>query len=66
MKQKNHLKQLLSAFLLFLFILLEGAGFAQQRTITGTIIGADEAPLPGVSVVIKGTTQGTITDLDGK
>jgi len=40
---------------------------AQQRTITGTVISADDGgPLPGVSVKIKGTTQGTSTDQNGK
>ncbi len=38
----------------------------QQNRITGTIIGKDGAPLPGVNVVITGTTQGTITDIAGK
>jgi TonB-dependent starch-binding outer membrane protein SusC len=39
---------------------------AQTKTVTGKITSA-EVPegLPGVSVVIKGTTQGTVTDLDG-
>ncbi|NOQ92052.1 MAG: SusC/RagA family TonB-linked outer membrane protein [Flavobacteriaceae bacterium] len=38
--------------------------FAQDRTITGAI--SDETgPLPGVSVIIKGTTIGTETDFDG-
>ncbi|MFK8059096.1 MAG: TonB-dependent receptor plug domain-containing protein, partial [Polaribacter sp.] len=39
--------------------------FAQQKTISGTV--SDESgALPGVSVVIKGTTTGTETDFDGK
>ncbi len=38
-----------------------------QRTITGTVRNAeDQSPLPGVSVVVKGTNIGTITDTDGK
>lgn len=38
-----------------------------EKTITGTVISADDGlPLPGVSVVIQGTTRGTQTDLDGK
>ena len=38
--------------------------FAQEKTVTGTV--SDETgPLPGVSVVIKGTTTGTETDFDG-
>lgn len=37
-----------------------------SRTITGRVIGADDGlPLPGVSVVEKGTTNGTITDQKG-
>lgn len=39
--------------------------FQQQKTITGKITDSSGAPLPGVTVVIKGTTQGTITDMDG-
>ncbi|HET7180388.1 MAG TPA: SusC/RagA family TonB-linked outer membrane protein, partial [Chryseosolibacter sp.] len=39
----------------------------QQMTVTGTVISSDEgSPLPGVNVVIKGTTRGTTTDVDGK
>jgi TonB-linked SusC/RagA family outer membrane protein len=40
---------------------------AQSTTITGRVTTTDGAePLPGVSVVVKGTTDGTITDVDGK
>ncbi len=36
-------------------------------TVSGTIVGAaDDQPIPGVNIVIKGTTNGTITDMDGK
>lgn len=39
---------------------------AQQRTITGTLVDESTGdPLIGASVVIKGTNQGTVTDLDG-
>lgn len=37
----------------------------QTRTITGVVIDASGASLPGVSVVVKGTTNGTITDANG-
>lgn len=41
--------------------------FAQTREITGTVTSADDgAPIPGVSVVVKGTSQGTVTDMDGR
>src|SRR5690606_13825333 len=39
---------------------------AQGRQVTGTVIsGDDNLPLPWVSVLIKGTTRGGVTDLDG-
>jgi TonB-linked SusC/RagA family outer membrane protein len=40
--------------------------FAQTRSISGTVTNADDGTtLPGVSVAVKGTTVGTITDMDG-
>ncbi len=39
---------------------------AQTRTLTGTIMAADEGPLPGANVVVKGSTTGTTTDNEGK
>ncbi len=39
---------------------------AQQITISGKVTDSSGAPLPGVTVVIKGTTQGIITDFEGK
>jgi len=38
--------------------------FAQEKTVTGTVTEGG-LPLPGVSVVVKGTTRGTQTDMDG-
>ncbi|WP_346857415.1 TonB-dependent receptor [uncultured Draconibacterium sp.] len=37
----------------------------QQKSISGKISDTSGEPLPGVTVVIKGTTSGTITDIDG-
>jgi TonB-linked SusC/RagA family outer membrane protein len=37
----------------------------QQGTVTGKVTDSGGQPLPGVSIVVKGTTQGTITDSDG-
>ncbi len=40
--------------------------FAQTREISGTVTSSDDgAPIPGVSVVVKGTTLGTVTDMNG-
>ncbi len=39
---------------------------AQERTIEGTVVDADTNPIPGVNVLVKGTSQGTITNIDGQ
>lgn len=54
------------ALLLALLLLgLQGL-FAQTRDISGTVTSSeDKSPIPGVSVVVKGSTLGTITDMNG-
>ncbi|MBI9061736.1 MAG: TonB-dependent receptor [Marinilabiliaceae bacterium] len=45
---------------------ISGRGLQQEeRTVSGSVTDAKGQPIPGVSVVIQGTTTGTITDLDG-
>jgi len=39
--------------------------FSQQRTVTGKVVDDTNAALPGASVVVKGTTIGTASDLNG-
>ncbi|WP_230688305.1 SusC/RagA family TonB-linked outer membrane protein [Hymenobacter jeongseonensis] len=39
---------------------------AQNRTVSGAVTGSDGASIPGVTVIVKGGTQGTSTDVDGK
>ncbi|MDA3893922.1 MAG: SusC/RagA family TonB-linked outer membrane protein [Salinivirgaceae bacterium] len=54
-------------YLLLIFAFLSTCLAAQQSAITGTVVSCeDKATLPGVSVSIKGTSTGTITDIDGK
>lgn len=61
-------------YVMFLFLLGTVFGhevYAQrinsvERTITGRVIDQVGEPLPGVNVMQKGTTNGTITDMDGK
>ena len=38
----------------------------QQRIISGTVVGSDKSPLIGVTVLVKGTAAGALTDLNGK
>ncbi|MFP4289922.1 MAG: carboxypeptidase-like regulatory domain-containing protein, partial [Bacteroidales bacterium] len=55
----------ISTILSICFLLISNALLA-QITVTGTVeSGDDGTTLPGVSVVIKGTTTGTVTDIDG-
>lgn len=50
-----------------LLFLLISVGAVGQTVVRGTVIaGEDKLPLPGVSVVVKGTSRGTITDIDGR
>jgi TonB-linked SusC/RagA family outer membrane protein len=57
-------KLLLSMFFLVLTTML---GFAQNRTVTGTVTGQDDGQaLPGVSVRVRGANIGTQTNSDGK
>ena len=51
---------------LLLAIILGFTGLRAQTTVTGTVTAADNSPLPGVSVLVKGTTTGTATDPTGK
>ena len=58
---KTKFKGILTLFL----ALVVQISFAQQRTITGKVSDGS-GPLPGVSIIVKGSTIGTETDFDGK
>lgn len=50
----------------FLLLVIGVYLHAQEKTVTGTVLATDSnTPLPGVTVFLKGTTLGVITDLDG-
>ena len=52
--------------LLFVALFFVTATVLGQTKITGTVVDDTNQPLPGASVVVKGTTNGTSTDFDGK
>lgn len=52
----------LSFILLFAPVLL----MAQEKKVTGIVSSVSDGILPGVSVLVKGTSQGTVTDAQGK
>lgn len=65
--QRFPVKQLKSFVMTLLLSLITGVLFAQSETVSGNITSDDakNEPLIGVSVQVKGTTQGTVTDIDG-
>ena len=64
---QSKLKSMRKVFTLFALLttVLVASSFAQERTVKGVVKSESGEPLPGVNVVIDGTTTGTITDLDG-
>lgn len=54
--------------IMLVFLLVAGIShaFAQTRTVTGKVTSSEDGSgVPGVTVFVKGTTTGTVTDLDG-
>lgn len=59
------MKTKFSGILTLLLALVVQMTFAQDRAITGTVTDGNGMPLPGVNVLVKGTTRGVQTDFDG-
>ncbi len=60
------MKRILLLCLTAVFMLASAAAWAQERTVTGRVTSAEDgSALPGVNVVLKGTTTGTVSDTDG-
>lgn len=60
------MKTRLRVLLTLLMALMMQISFAQQRSVSGTVTDEGGFPIPGVNVLIKGTSTGTQTDIDGK
>ncbi|SHG28338.1 TonB-linked outer membrane protein, SusC/RagA family [Flavobacterium segetis] len=60
------MKLKLNGFLMLLLALVAQITFAQERTVSGVVSDNAGLPLPGVSVLVKGTQSGAQTDFDGK
>ena len=63
MKTKFYVSRVV--FLLALMLTLSWVALGQDQKVTGTVSDAKGGGIPGVSVVIKGTTSGTTTDGNG-
>jgi TonB-linked SusC/RagA family outer membrane protein len=55
-----------NGFLVLLLVLVTQLTFAQERSVSGIVSDNAGIPIPGVSVLVKGTTSGIQTDFDGK
>ena len=64
MKKINFLIKITIVFFLFCVTALNAQ--SQSKTIDGIVDDGYHLPLPGVNIVVKGTTNGAVTDLDGK
>lgn len=58
---KTKFRRMLTLFL----VLVVQYSFAQEKTVSGSVTDSAGLPLPGATVLIKGTTSGTSTDFDG-
>ena len=65
MKKKNGIKRAFSSLMLCLLFVTVGLGAFAQKTVTGIVQDEGGLALPGVSVIIKGTSTGTVTGIDG-
>ena len=64
--KKCYQKRRVIAIMLFLFLTVNFGAIAQSFSLQGTVKDVKGIPLPGVSISIVGTTQGTITNIDGE
>ena len=65
MLKQFKIRNVIQGILIILCLMITPAAFAQQVSVSGTVNDAAGIPLPGVTIVEKGTTNGTITDIDG-
>ena len=59
------MKTNLHGILTIVFALIVQVTFAQEKSISGTILDDTGTPLPGVNIIIKSTNNGTQSDFDG-
>ena len=66
MRSKNLCKRIGMLLLAAVVSLVTSAQVWAQQTITGTIVDQTGEPVMGATVLVKGTTNGSTTDLDGR
>jgi len=64
--EKSQFKGIITFLFLAIFMAFSLGSSAQQKQLSGKIIDTDGSAVPGVTVVVEGTTIGTVTNLDGE
>ncbi|MEO0572210.1 MAG: carboxypeptidase-like regulatory domain-containing protein, partial [Bacteroidota bacterium] len=59
------MKRKLSFLSLLVVLMCTAVSYGQEKAISGTVTDSDGLPLPGVNIVVEGTSNGTQTDFDG-
>ncbi|MEP1781857.1 carboxypeptidase-like regulatory domain-containing protein, partial [Reichenbachiella sp.] len=62
---KRYQKHSFAALLMVLNVMIITPVFAQDIKVSGVVSSEDNEPLPGVTIIIQGTAQGTVTDING-
>ena len=57
---------MLKNYLMLLMFCFGASNFMNAQTVTGTVTDDSSQPLPGVTILVKGTATGVATDFDGK
>ncbi|WP_163378623.1 SusC/RagA family TonB-linked outer membrane protein [Cyclobacterium sp. SYSU L10401] len=60
------MKKILPSLFVLVLMVVATSSMAQSITVSGTVFDENESPLPGVSILIKNSSSGTVTDLDGR
>lgn len=60
------MKKILPSLFVLVLMVVAASSMAQSIKVSGTVFDENGAPLPGVSILIKNSSSGTVTDLDGR
>jgi TonB-linked SusC/RagA family outer membrane protein len=64
--RRDNIMSFAKFLLVGIFLAFQLSASAQERTISGTVTDVKNEPLTGVTIAVKGTTVGTLTDVNGK
>ena len=64
-KKRKTKSNLLRVLLFFILVFIVNSGFSQDLKISGVVTADDIGPLIGVNILVKGSSTGTVTDIDG-